>query len=91
VCLDVLNVSLLNESLGVEQGVQTFKDKWMQTQYEMKFFQSVFVLKVEFSFSNLGYGSIYSLKMELKVRVRAFPAYGRLRIMDLVKWHRKLT
>jgi hypothetical protein len=25
--------------------------------------------------------------MELKGRVRAFPVYGRSRIMDLMKWH----
>jgi hypothetical protein len=25
--------------------------------------------------------------MELKGQVRAFPVYGRSRIMDLVKWH----
>jgi hypothetical protein len=33
--------------LGVEQRVQNFKDKGMQTQYEVKFLQSVFSLKVE--------------------------------------------
>jgi hypothetical protein len=39
----------------------------MQTQYEVKFLQSVFALKVEFSPPpRLGYGSIYSLQMELK-------------------------
>jgi hypothetical protein len=52
---------------GFEQGVQTFKDKGMQTQYEVKFLQSVFALKVELlNLSRLGYGSIYSLQMELK-------------------------
>jgi len=35
------------KSLGVEQGVHTFKDKGMQTQYEVKFLQNVFYLKVE--------------------------------------------
>ena len=35
------------ESLGVEQGVHTFKDKGMKTQYEVKFIQSVFSLKIE--------------------------------------------
>jgi hypothetical protein len=60
----------------------------MQTQYEVKFLQSVFALKVELlNPSRLGYGSIYSLQMELKGRVRAFPVYGRSRIMDLMTWH----
>jgi hypothetical protein len=61
----------------------------MQTQFEVKFLQSVFALKVELSklSSRLGYGSIYNLQMELKGRVRAFPVYGRSRIMDLVTWH----
>jgi hypothetical protein len=36
------------EDLGDEQGVQNFKDKGMQTQYEVKFLESVFDLKVEF-------------------------------------------
>jgi hypothetical protein len=58
----------------------------MQTQYEVKFLQSVFALNDELS-SRLVYGSIYSLQMELKGRVRAFPVYGRSRIMDLVTWH----
>jgi hypothetical protein len=58
----------------------------MQTQYEVKFLQSIFALNVELS-SRLGYGSIYSLQMELKGRVRAFPVYGRSRIMDHVTWH----
>jgi hypothetical protein len=76
------------EELGGEQGVHTFKDKGMQTQYEVKFLQSVFSLKVELlNSSRLGYGSIYSLQMELKGRVRAFPVYGRSRIMDLMTWH----
>jgi hypothetical protein len=59
----------------------------MQTQYEVKFLQSVFALKIVEFFIRLGYGSIYSLQMELKGRVRAFPVYGRSRIMDLVTWH----
>jgi hypothetical protein len=64
----------------------------MQTQYEVKFLQSVFSLKVELlNPSRLGYGSIYSLQMELKGRVRAFPVYGRSRIMDLMTWHGNLT
>jgi hypothetical protein len=55
------------EELGVEQGVQTLKDKGIQTQYEVKFHHSVFALKVElFNSSRLGYGSIYSLQIELK-------------------------
>jgi hypothetical protein len=54
---------------------------------EVKFLQSVFALNDEFVSSRLGYGSIYSLQMELKGRVRAFPVYGRSRIMDLVTWH----
>jgi hypothetical protein len=74
--------------LGVEHGVQTFKDKGMQTQYEVKFIQSVFALKVELlNSSRLGYGSMYTLQMELKDRVRVFAVYGRPRIMDLVTWH----
>jgi hypothetical protein len=74
--------------LGAEQEVQTFKDKGMQTQYEVKFLQSVFSLKFELlNLSRLGYGSIYSLKMELKGQVRTFPVDGRSRIMDLVTWH----
>jgi hypothetical protein len=76
------------EYLGAEQRVQTFKEKGMQTQYEVKFLQSVFALKVElFFFSRIGYGSIYSLQMEMKGRVGAFLVYGRSRIMDLVTWH----
>jgi hypothetical protein len=59
----------------------------MQTQYEVKFLQSVFALKVEFSPPRLVYGLIYSLQMELKGRVRAFLVYGGSRIMDLVTWH----
>jgi hypothetical protein len=58
----------------------------MQTQYEVKFLQSVFALNVEL-FIRLGYGSIYSLQMELKGRVEAFLVYGRSRIMDLMIWH----
>jgi hypothetical protein len=58
---------------------------------EVKFLQSVFSLNDEFLSSRLGYGSIYSLQMELKGRVRAFPVYGRSRIMDLVTWHGNLT
>jgi hypothetical protein len=60
----------------------------MQTQYEVKFIQSVFSLKFELlNPSRLGYGSIYSLQMELKGRFRAFLVYGMTRIMDLVTWH----
>jgi hypothetical protein len=62
----------------------------MQTQYEVKFLQSVSSLKVE-SPLKPGYGSIYSLQMELKGRVRAFPVYGRLEIMDLMTWHGNRT
>jgi hypothetical protein len=58
----------------------------------VKFLQSVFALKVIFSpFSKLGYGSIYSLHMELKGGVGTFPIYGRSRIMDLMIWHGNLT
>jgi hypothetical protein len=59
----------------------------MQTQYEVKFLQSVFALKVEFPPPRLGYGSIYSLQMELKGRVGVFLVYERSRIMDPVTWH----
>jgi hypothetical protein len=71
------------------RGLHTFKDKGMQTQYEVKFLQSVFDLKVELfsSFPSLEYGSIYSLHMELKGRVEAFLAYGRSRIMDCMTQH----
>jgi hypothetical protein len=62
----------------------------MQTQYEVKFLQSVFSLKFESSIS-LVYNSIYSFQMELKGRFRAFPVYGMSRIMDLMKWHGNLT
>jgi hypothetical protein len=55
---------------------------------EVKFLQSIFSLNDDDCVSSrLGYGSIYSLQMELKGRVRAFPVYGRSRIMDLVTWH----
>jgi hypothetical protein len=57
----------------------------MQTQYEVKFLQSVFALNDVFV-QRLVYGSIYSLQMELKGRFREFPLYGRSRIMDLVTW-----
>jgi hypothetical protein len=73
--------------LGAKQGVHTFKEKGMQTQYEVKFLQSVFSLKGELFFSMLGYGSIYRLQMEMKGQVGAFLVYGRSRIMDLVTWH----
>jgi hypothetical protein len=59
----------------------------MQTQYEVKFLQSAFALKVEFSPTNPGYGSIYSLQMEPKGRVRAFLVCQRSMIMDPVTWH----
>jgi hypothetical protein len=64
----------------------------MQTQYEVKFLQSVFSLKVELlNPSRLGYGSICSLQMELKDQFKAFPVYGRSRIMDLMTWHGNST
>jgi hypothetical protein len=62
----------------------------MQIQYEVKFLQSVFALKVEL-FIRLGYGSIYNLQMEFKGQLREFPLYGRSRIMDLVTWHGNST
>jgi hypothetical protein len=62
----------------------------METQYEVKFLQSVFAVNDEF-YSRLAYGSIYSLKMELKGRDRAFLAYGISRIMDLMTWHENLA
>jgi hypothetical protein len=39
--------------------------------------------------SRLGNGSIYNLQMELKGLLRAFPLYGRSRIMDHVTWDGK--
>jgi hypothetical protein len=62
----------------------------MQTQYEVKFLQSVFYLN-RVCVQRIVYGSIYSLQMELKGRARAFPVYGRSRIMDLMKWRENLT
>jgi hypothetical protein len=62
----------------------------MQTQYEVKFLQSVFALN-DVCVQRLVYGSIYSLHMELKGRARVFPIYGRLRIMDLMTWCGNLT
>jgi hypothetical protein len=62
----------------------------MQTQYEVKFLQSTFALNVELS-SRLGYGSIYSLQMELKGQIGVFPVYGRSRIMDHMAWHENPT
>jgi hypothetical protein len=40
--------------------------------------------------SRLVYGSIYSLKRELKGRIEAFPTYEWSRIMDPMNWHGKL-
>jgi hypothetical protein len=62
----------------------------MKTQYQVKFLESVFSLYDVF-LSRLVYGSIYSLQMELKGRVGAFPVYGRSRIMDLMTWHENPT
>jgi hypothetical protein len=52
----------------------------MQTQYEVKFLQSVFALKVELlNPSRLGYGSIYSLQMELKGRVQSVSSIWKVK------------
>jgi hypothetical protein len=64
----------------------------MQTQGSNmgKNFSRVYLLSTFlFFFSSLVYGSIYSLQMELKGRIRAFSVYERPRIMDPVTWHGK--
>ena len=49
----------------------------MQTQYEVKFLQSVFALKFElFNPSSLGYGSIYGIQMEWRVESEQFLSIG---------------
>jgi len=47
--------------LGAGQRVQTFKNKGMQTQYEVNFLQSVFVLKVEFLLKDWIWLNLYPL------------------------------
>jgi hypothetical protein len=62
----------------------------MQTQYEVKFLKSFYALN-DVCVARLVYGSIYSLRMELKGRVREFIVYGRSRIINLITWHGNLT
>ena len=59
--------------LGVEQRVQNFKDKGMQTQYEVKFLKSVFAFNVELSIVQaLDMAQFIALKWNWRVESERF-------------------